>query len=157
MMLHSGALDDVQILSPKTVALLSQDYLPDGRQIAAMTFPGMFSESGYSGVSFSLGCGLNVNAAKTRLPGSLVEYFWGGAAATAFWILPMGITTGDNCGTARRTGGRVMRGVPIPAVVEHDPEYNVVFMTKVIGSSARLTLRRDLRTLVYFVTTEFFL
>src|SRR5246127_5466158 len=125
MMLNGGTLDGVQILSPKTVALFSLNYLPDGREIADMALPGMFSESGYAGVGFSLGCGVNVDVAKTRLPGSLGEYFWGGAAATAFWIDP-------------------------------NEELTVVFMTQVIGSEARLTLRRDLRTLVYSAMTESF-
>jgi CubicO group peptidase (beta-lactamase class C family) len=125
MMLNGGTLDGVQILSPKTVALFSQNYLPDGREVADMALPGMFSESGYAGVGFSIGCGVNVNIAKTRLPGSLGEYFWGGAAATAFWIDPK-------------------------------EELTVVFMTQVIGSEARLTLRRDLRTLVYSAMTESF-
>jgi CubicO group peptidase (beta-lactamase class C family) len=125
MMLNGGTLDGVQILSPKTVALFSLNYLPDGREIADMALPGMFSESGYAGVGFSLGCGVNVNIAKTRLPGSLGEYFWGGAAATAFWIDPA-------------------------------EELAVVFMTQVIGTPARLTLRRDLRSLVYAAMTESF-
>jgi CubicO group peptidase (beta-lactamase class C family) len=125
MMLHGGTLDGAQILSPKTVALFSLNYLPDGREIADMALPGMFSESGYAGVGFSLGCGVNIDVAKTRLPGSLGEYFWGGAAATAFWIDPK-------------------------------EELTVVFMTQVIGSPARLTLRRDLRTLVYAAMTESF-
>ena len=125
MMLNGGTLDGVQILSPKTVALFSLNYLPEGREVADMALPGMFSESGYAGVGFSLGCGVNVNVAKTRLPGSLGEYFWGGAAATAFWIDPKEALT-------------------------------VVFMTQVIGSEARLTLRRDLRTLVYSAMTESF-
>ncbi|HYU10953.1 MAG TPA: serine hydrolase domain-containing protein [Stellaceae bacterium] len=125
MMLNGGTLDGVQILSPKTVALFSLNYLPEGREIADMALPGMFSESSYAGVGFSLGCGVNVDLAKTRLPGSLGEYFWGGAAATAFWIDPK-------------------------------EELTVVFMTQVIGSEARLTLRRDLRTLVYSAMTESF-
>ena len=125
MMLNGGTLDGAQILSPKTVALFSLNYLPEGREVADMALPGMFSESGYAGVGFSLGCGVNVNVAKTRLPGSLGEYFWGGAAATAFWVDPT-------------------------------EQLTVVFMTQVIGSPARLTLRRDLRTLVYAAMTEFF-
>ena len=125
MMLNGGTLDGVQILSPKTVALFSLNYLPEGREVADMALPGMFSESSYAGVGFSLGCGVNVDVAKTRLPGSLGEYFWGGAAATAFWIDPT-------------------------------EELTVVFMTQVIGSEARLTLRRDLRTLVYSAMTESF-
>src|SRR5437016_3317688 len=125
MMLNGGTLDGVQILSPKTVALFSLNYLPEGREIVDLSLPGMFSESGYAGVGFSLGCGVNVDVAKTRLPGSLGEYFWGGAAATAFWIDPK-------------------------------EELTVVFMTQVIGSPTRLTLRRDLRTLVYSAMTESF-
>ena len=85
----------------------------------------MFSEGGYSGIGFSIGCGVNINVAKTRLPGTLGEYFWGGAASTAFWIDPK-------------------------------EELAVVFMTQVIGSDARLTLRRDLRTMVYAAMTEQF-
>jgi CubicO group peptidase (beta-lactamase class C family) len=125
MMLSGGSLDGVQILSPKTVALFSLNFLPEGRELADMAPPGMFSEAGYSGVGFSIGCGVNVNVAKTRLPGSLGEYFWGGAAATAFWIDPK-------------------------------EQLAVVFMTQVLGSPARLTLRRDLRTLVYSAMTESF-
>jgi CubicO group peptidase (beta-lactamase class C family) len=125
MMLNGGTLDGVQILSPKTVALFSLNYLPGGKEVADLAFPGMFSESGYAGVGFSLGCGVNVDVAKTRLPGSPGEYFWGGAAATAFWIDPK-------------------------------EELTVVFMTQVMGSDARLTLRRDLRTLVYSAMTESF-
>jgi CubicO group peptidase (beta-lactamase class C family) len=123
MMLNGGTLDGVQILSPKTVALFSLNYLPEGREIADMAVLETFSESGYAGVGFSLGCGVNVDVARTRLPGSLGQYFWGGAAATAFWIDPKEPLT-------------------------------VVFMTPVIGSAARLTLRRYLRTLVYSAMTE---
>jgi CubicO group peptidase (beta-lactamase class C family) len=125
MMLNGGTLDGTQILSPKTVALFSLNFLPDNRQIVDMSFPGMFSESDYAGVGFSLGCGVNVDVAKTRQPGTLGTYSWGGAAATAFWIDPK-------------------------------EKLAVVFMTQVIGSPARLTLRRDLRTLVYAAITESF-
>jgi CubicO group peptidase (beta-lactamase class C family) len=123
MMLHGGTLDGVQILSPKTVQLFSLNHLPGKRELADMAPPGLFSEAGYSGIGFSIGCGVNTNVAKTRLPGTLGEYFWGGAAATAFWIDPK-------------------------------EELAVVFMTQVMGSDARLTLRRDLRTLVYSAMTQ---
>ena len=125
MMLGRGTLDGVQILSPKTVALFSLNHLPAGKELAEMAPPGNFSESGYSGVGFSIGCGVNINVAKTRLPGTTGEFFWGGAASTAFWIDPK-------------------------------EDLAVVFMTQVIGSDVRLTLRRDLRTLVYSAMTESF-
>ena len=125
MMLNGGTLDGVQILSPKTVELFSLNHLPDDQELADMAPPGAFSEAGYSGIGFSIGCGVNVDVAKTRLPGTLGEYFWGGAASTAFWIDPK-------------------------------EELAVVFMTQVMGTDARLTLRRDLRTLVYSAMTELF-
>ncbi|HEY5288884.1 MAG TPA: serine hydrolase domain-containing protein [Caulobacteraceae bacterium] len=125
MMLAGGALDGARILSPKTVALFSLNHLPDNRELAQMAPPGTFSEAAYYGVGFSIGCGVNINVARTRLPGSLGEYFWGGAASTAFWIDPA-------------------------------EDLAVVFMTQVMGSDARLTLRRDLRTLVYSAMTESF-
>jgi len=125
MMLGGGALNGARILSPKTVALFSLNHLPDGQELAAMAPPGAFSEASYYGIGFSIGCGVNVNVAKTRLPGSVGEYFWGGAASTAFWIDPA-------------------------------EDLTVVFMTQVMGSDARLTLRRDLRTLVYSAMTESF-
>jgi len=123
MMLNGGSLDGVQILSPKTVELFSLNFLPDNQELASMAPPGAFSEAGYSGIGFSIGCGVNIDVARTRLPGSLGEYFWGGAASTAFWIDPK-------------------------------EDLTVVFMTQVMGTDARLTLRRDLRTLVYSAMTE---
>jgi CubicO group peptidase (beta-lactamase class C family) len=125
MMLHGGTLDGVQILSPKTVALFSLNHLPENKELADMAPPGLFSEAGYSGIGFSIGCGVNINVARTRLPGTLGEFFWGGAASTVFWI-------------------------------DHKEELAVVFMTQVLFSDARLTLRRDLRTLVYSAMTESF-
>ena len=123
MMLGGGTLEGVQILSPKTVALFSLNHLPQNSELADMAPPGLFSEAGYSGIGFSIGCGVNINVAKTRLPGTLGEFFWGGAASTAFWIDPK-------------------------------EDLAVVFMTQVMGTDARLTLRRDLRTLVYSAMTE---
>jgi len=123
MMLGGGELDGARILSPKTVELFSRNFLPDDREVMEMSTPGSFSESSYAGVGFSIGCGVNIDVARTRLPGTEGEYFWGGAASTAFWIDPL-------------------------------EELAVVFMTQVMGTDARLTLRRDLRTLVYSAMTE---
>ena len=125
MMLHGGGLDGVQILGPKTVELFSLNFLPGNKELAELAPPGLFSESFYAGTGFSLACGVNIDVARNRLPGTVGEYFWGGAASTAFWIDPK-------------------------------EELAVVFMTQVLGSDARLTLRRDLRTLAYSAITESF-
>jgi CubicO group peptidase (beta-lactamase class C family) len=88
MLLNGGTLDGVQILSPKTVALFSLNCLPDGRELADMALPGLFSGSAYAGVGFSLGCAVNVDIAKRRQPGSLGQYFWGSITGSVFWIDP---------------------------------------------------------------------
>jgi CubicO group peptidase (beta-lactamase class C family) len=119
MMLGGGTLDGVQILSPKTVEMFSLNLLPDGKLLTDLVAgAGLFSEAGYNGVGFSIGCGVTMDIARTRVPGTPGEFFWGGAASTAFWIDPK-------------------------------EDLAVVFMTQVMGTDARLTLRRDLRTLVY--------
>jgi CubicO group peptidase (beta-lactamase class C family) len=124
MMLAGGTLDGVQILSPKTVELFSMNFLPGGKMLTdIVAAPGLFSEAGYSGVGFSIGCGVTMDQTLTRVPGSKGEYFWGGAASTAFWIDPK-------------------------------EDLTVVFMTQVMGTDARLGLRRDLRTLVYSAMTD---
>ena len=83
MMLNGGELDGVRILSPKTVEMFSLNLLPGGKLMSEMVpAEGMFSEAGYAGVGFSIGCGVTVDVARTHVPGSAGEYFWGGAAAT---------------------------------------------------------------------------
>jgi CubicO group peptidase (beta-lactamase class C family) len=119
MMLNGGELEGIRMLSPKTVEMFSLNLLPGGKLIADMIpGEGMFSEAGYAGAGFSLACGVTMDLAKAHMPGSAGEYFWGGAASTAFWIDP-------------------------------EEDLAVVFMTQVIGTAARLVLRRDLRSLVY--------
>ncbi|MEI9994826.1 MAG: serine hydrolase domain-containing protein [Rhizomicrobium sp.] len=123
MMLGGGTLDGVQILSPKTVALFGMNFLPGGKLLSDLSAAVTFSEAGYNGVGFSIGCGVSMGPELTRLPGTPGEFFWGGAASTAFWIDPK-------------------------------EDLAVVFMTQVMGTDARLTLRRDLRTLAYSAMTE---
>ena len=90
MMLNGGSLDGVQFLPPKTVQLFSPNAAAEqrraGRSLALAS--ARLSESGYNGMGFSIGCSVNIDVAKTRLPGSLGEFAWGGAASTAFWVDP---------------------------------------------------------------------
>ncbi len=83
-----GALGNVRLLGPKTVALMRVNHLPGGRDLADMSVS-MFSEATYRGVGFGLGFAMTTDVAKTQLAGSVGEYWWGGAASTAFWIDPV--------------------------------------------------------------------
>ncbi len=126
MILDGGALDGSRILSPKSVALMTMNHLPGGRDMTQMMpITGMFDESGYSGVGFGLGFQVMQSPARAALPGTVGEVAWGGAASTYFFIDPKE----DMC---------------------------VVFMTQVLGAPDRIRLRRQLRCLVYGAMTESF-
>jgi len=83
-----GALGNVRLLGPKTVALMRMNHLPGGQTLSDLSVS-MFSESVYQGVGFGLGFAMTTDVAGTQLTGSLGEYWWGGAASTAFWIDPV--------------------------------------------------------------------
>ncbi len=87
VLLNGGALGDIRLLSPKTIALMASNHLPGGRDLTEMS-KSLFSEASYAGVGFGLGFSVTMDPAKTLIPGSAGEYAWGGAASTAFWIDP---------------------------------------------------------------------
>ena len=124
MMLNGGSLDGVRILSPKSVAMFSINYLPGGRghgghddvQLRRSTraIPASAIRSPARSTSIRR---------KTRLPGSAGEFFWSGAASTYFWIDPV-------------------------------EDLAVVFMTQVMQQPSRFAMRRQLRQIVYGAMTE---
>jgi CubicO group peptidase (beta-lactamase class C family) len=87
-MRNGGALGDVRLLGPKTVALMRANHLPGGRDLADLSVS-LFSEATYRGVGFGLGFAMTTDVARTGIAGSLGEHWWGGAASTAFWIDPV--------------------------------------------------------------------
>jgi CubicO group peptidase (beta-lactamase class C family) len=87
MMINGGSLDGVQILSPKTVELMTRNHLPDNKDLPTLS-RSLFSEVAYNGIGFGLGFSVTMDPVKTMIPGSVGEYSWGGAATTSFWIDP---------------------------------------------------------------------
>jgi CubicO group peptidase (beta-lactamase class C family) len=88
MLLNGGALDGVRILAPKTVALMTLNHLPGGRDLASMS-RSLFSEATNAGVGFGLGFAVTINVAPTLVHGSVGEFYWGGMFSTAFHIDPV--------------------------------------------------------------------
>jgi CubicO group peptidase (beta-lactamase class C family) len=86
-LVHGGELGGVRLIGPKTLKLMTSNHLPGGRDLPEIS-RSLFSEASYNGVGFGLGFSVTVDPAKTLIPGSVGEYAWGGAAATAFWIDP---------------------------------------------------------------------
>lgn len=127
MLLNKGELDGVRLLSPKTVALMTANHLPGGKEIADLSpATDSFNESGYRGIGFGLSVAVMLDPVKAGIPGTAGEFAWGGMASTAFFVDPK-------------------------------EDMAVIFMTQVIADTARrVRLRRDLRTLIYGAMTESF-
>jgi CubicO group peptidase (beta-lactamase class C family) len=85
---RGGSLGDARLISPKTLALMRANHLPDGKDLSDLSIS-LFSESIFKGVGFGLGFAMTTDVAKTQIAGSVGEYWWGGAASTAFWVDPV--------------------------------------------------------------------
>ncbi len=92
MLLGRGELDGVRLLGSRTVDLMARNALPGGRDLAAVTTGG-FAETTFEGVGFGLGFAVVQDPLALRTHATPGEFFWGGAASTAFWVDPVeGIT-----------------------------------------------------------------
>ena len=87
MLLNGGHYEGKRLLGRKTIELMTSNHLPEGEDLAGLA-TGTFSETSYDGVGFGLGFAVLLDAAKRQSHGSCGEYYWGGAASTAFWIDP---------------------------------------------------------------------
>jgi CubicO group peptidase (beta-lactamase class C family) len=88
MLLNGGILDDTRLLSPRTIAYMTQNHLPGGADLEQVGRP-LFAETTYDGVGFGLGFSVVLNPASNRVLSMPGTYAWGGAASTAFWIDPV--------------------------------------------------------------------
>ncbi|HMI92530.1 MAG TPA: serine hydrolase domain-containing protein [Polyangiales bacterium] len=87
MLLNGGIYEGARIVSRKTLELMVQNYLPGGGDLASCA-TGSFSETTNDGIGFGLGFAIVLDLAKRQGHGSLGEFYWGGAASTAFWVDP---------------------------------------------------------------------
>jgi len=88
MLANRGELDGVRLLAPRTLKLMTANHLPGGRDLTHLS-RSLFSESTNAGIGFGLGFAVVFDAPQTLLSGSNGEFYWGGAASTAFWIDPV--------------------------------------------------------------------
>ncbi len=87
MLLNGGALDGVQIISPKTLELMTANHLPGGRDLTELS-QSLFSEADNEGIGFGIGFAVNMTPHTTLVPGSPGEFYWGGMFSTAFFVDP---------------------------------------------------------------------
>jgi CubicO group peptidase (beta-lactamase class C family) len=79
MLAGGGTLDGVRLLGPKTIEQMRSDHLGE-----APGEPPLLP----IGYGFGLGFAVRRQAGLANFPGSAGEYYWSGAAGTAFWIDP---------------------------------------------------------------------
>ncbi len=79
MLLGNGKLGDTRLLGRKTIELMTADHL------GSVTGPADLLPSGHG---FGLGFAVRTAAGMAPFPGSVGNYYWGGAAGTTFWVDP---------------------------------------------------------------------
>lgn len=86
MLLRGGELDGRRLLSPRTLAYMTENHLPGGQDIASFGNP-ISGEPDY-GIGFGLGFSVTTDPVAHRALSSVGEFAWGGAASTSFWVDP---------------------------------------------------------------------
>lgn len=79
MLLNGGTLAGTRLLSRKTVELMTADHLG-----AIEGSPDLL----VAGYGFGLGFAVRRHPGISAMPGSVGQYYWGGAAGTTFWVDP---------------------------------------------------------------------
>ncbi|RXZ65588.1 serine hydrolase domain-containing protein [Pelagerythrobacter rhizovicinus] len=88
MLLQKGELDGARIIAPKTLDLMTANHLPGGADLTQMS-QSLFSEANNAGTGFGLGFATVIDPARTLMPASKGEFYWGGAYSTAFFVDPV--------------------------------------------------------------------
>jgi CubicO group peptidase (beta-lactamase class C family) len=87
MLANRGAYEGHQIIGPRTLELMTMNHLEGGKDLEDMRGSGP-TESARAGVGFGLGFAVLMDPAKAAQLGTPGEYYWGGAASTAFFVNP---------------------------------------------------------------------
>ncbi len=88
MLRAEGTFDGNRLLSPRTVRYMTHNHLPGDVDLSAFGRP-LFSETTFDGVGFGLLGSVTIDPVKAKVPGSVGEFGWGGAASTFFWVDPV--------------------------------------------------------------------
>jgi len=81
MLLDGGTQNGKRYLSPKILAYMTSDHMGTGVTPGPYYLPG-------PGYGFGLGFGVRTAAGVSADPGSVGDYYWGGAGGTYFWVDP---------------------------------------------------------------------
>lgn len=88
MLLNKGEYQGARIIAPKTLDLMTANHLPGGADLTQIS-QSLFSEANNAGTGFGLGFAMVIDPARTLMPASKGEFYWGGAYSTAFFVDPV--------------------------------------------------------------------
>ena len=86
MLLNGGVLEGSRLLGPRTLSLMTLNHLPGGKDLA--TYAQSAGETAREGIGFGLGFAVLLDPTVAQIIGTPGEYYWGGAASTAFFVNP---------------------------------------------------------------------
>ena len=87
MLANHGEYEDERIIGSRTLEFMTRNHLPAGRDLAQMGSENA-GETRREGVGFGLGFAVLLDPSAAGITGTPGEYYWGGAASTAFWVSP---------------------------------------------------------------------
>jgi CubicO group peptidase (beta-lactamase class C family) len=86
MLANGGELDGRRIVGARTIELMAINHLPGGVELHEVAMgPNLVAK----GTGFGLGFGVLLDPAANQTLGTPGEYYWGGAASTAFFVSPV--------------------------------------------------------------------
>ena len=89
MLVNGGEVDGVRLLSPKTLAVMTSDQVPQhASRVGELQVTQDLNPLPEIGQSFGLGFAVRTDLGHSAVSGSVGDYFWAGAAGTYFWVDP---------------------------------------------------------------------
>ncbi|MHB8577111.1 MAG: serine hydrolase domain-containing protein, partial [Dehalococcoidia bacterium] len=86
MLANGGELDGARVLGTRTLQFMTLNHLPGGSDLAGMG--GRLGETTLPGIGFGLGFAVLLDPTVAQIIGTPGEFYWGGAASTAFFVSP---------------------------------------------------------------------
>jgi CubicO group peptidase (beta-lactamase class C family) len=86
MLGNGGELDGARILGTRTLQYMAMNHLPGGTDLTGMG--ARLGETTLHGIGFGLGFAVLLDPTVAQIIGTPGEFYWGGAASTAFFVAP---------------------------------------------------------------------
>ncbi len=89
MLLNGGELDGIRLMSRKSVEMMRQNQLPKDVDFGTQTPElGLAAPLPRLGQGYGLGLGMRMQPGLSGAPGSVGDFYWGGASGPYFWVDP---------------------------------------------------------------------